>query len=80
MALSEMDDMMGEPRPVGSDPRRYTTPIKMKLRELVSQMRDDIDRVDDDKAKALLETSAEVISGLTQAFEDYEAKNEAAWR
>jgi hypothetical protein len=80
MALSEIDDMMGEPRPVGNDPRRYTSPIKFKLRELVSQMRDDVDRVDDEKAKALLEISAEVVSGLMQAFEDYEAKNEAAWR
>ena len=72
--------MMGVPRPVGQDPRRYTTPIKMKLRELASQMRDDLDKVDDEKARALLETSAEVILGLMQAFEDYEAKNEAAWR
>ncbi|OPY26885.1 MAG: hypothetical protein A4E28_02262 [Methanocella sp. PtaU1.Bin125] len=72
--------MMGVPRPIGQDPRRYTTPIKMKLRELASQMRDDLDKVDDEKARALLETSAEVILGLIQAFEDYEAKNEAAWR
>ena len=78
--LSETDDMMGEPRPIGNDPRRYTTPIKMRLRELASQMRDDVDRVDDEKAKVLLEVSAEVVTGLMQAFEDYEAKNEAAWR
>jgi len=72
--------MMGGPRPVGNDPRRYTSPIKFKLRELVSQMHDDIDRVDDAQAKELLEVSAEVVSSLIQAFEDYEVKNEAALR
>ncbi|MGA9139990.1 MAG: hypothetical protein WBZ29_07195 [Methanocella sp.] len=72
--------MMGGPRAIGNDPRRYTTPIKMRLRELADEMRDDVKKVDDEQAKALFETSAEVVSGLMQAFEDYEAKNEAAWR
>jgi hypothetical protein len=72
--------MMGVPRPTGNDPRRYTSPIKFKLGELANQMREDARKVDDEKAKALLETSAEAVTGLKQAFEDFEAKNEAAWR
>jgi hypothetical protein len=72
--------MMGVPRPIGDDPRRYTTPIRQKLGELANQMRDDSMKVQDEKAKALLETSAEVVKGLVHAFEDYESKNEAAWR
>jgi hypothetical protein len=72
--------MMGVPRPIGNDPRRYTTPIRQKLDELANLMRDDSQKVQDEKAKALLETSAEVVKGLVQAFEDYESKNEAAWR
>jgi hypothetical protein len=28
----------------------------------------------------MFETSAEVLSGLIKAFDDYEKKNEAAWR
>jgi hypothetical protein len=30
--------------------------------------------------KAMFETSAEVLGGLRKAFQDYEQKNEAAWR
>jgi hypothetical protein len=72
--------MMGVPRAIGNDPRRYTTPIRQKLGELAGQMRDDSKNVQDEKARALLETSTEVVKGLVQAFEDYESKNEAAWR
>jgi hypothetical protein len=36
--------------------------------------------MDDPKAKALFEVSAEVISGLQKAFEDFEKKNEKAWQ
>jgi len=28
----------------------------------------------------MFETSAEVLTGLAKAFDDYERKNEAAWR
>jgi hypothetical protein len=43
-------------------------------------MREDIDKVDDPRFKAMFETSAEVLGGLIKAFGDYEKKNEAAWR
>ncbi len=72
--------MMGVPRPLGNDPRRYTTPIKFRLGELADQMRDGARKVDDEKAIALLETSAEVMMGVMKAFEDFESQNEAAWR
>ncbi len=72
--------MMGSPKPTGNDPRRFTTPIKFKLGELADLMREDIEKVDDKQAKALLETGAETIIGLKKAFEDFEMKNEAAWR
>jgi len=39
-----------------------------------------VEKVDDPKAKALFEVSAEVIDGLQKAFTDYEEKNEMAWR
>jgi hypothetical protein len=72
--------MMGGPRHLGKDPRRYTSPIRLKLGELAKQMRDDSVKVDDEKAKALLETSAGTLIGLMKAFEDYESQSEAAWR
>ncbi len=36
--------------------------------------------MDEAQLKAMFETSAEVLSGLIKAFDDYEKKNEAAWR
>jgi hypothetical protein len=39
-----------------------------------------VGKVTEPKAQALFETSAEVITGLVKAFDDYEKKNEAAWR
>jgi len=37
---------------------------------LVDPLRQDISKVDDPKAKALFETSAEVLRGLAKAFND----------
>ncbi len=34
--------------------------------------------MDEPQLKAMFETSAEVLTGLAKAFEDYERKNEAA--
>ena len=63
-----------------SDPRYHTANIKRMLDELTKHLRDDVAMVNDPKAKALFEVSAEVLGGLQKAFEDYEQKNEAAWR
>jgi hypothetical protein len=43
-------------------------------------MREDVEKVDDPKFKAMFETSAEVLGGLVKAFSDFEQKNEPAWR
>lgn len=32
------------------------------------------------KAQALFETTAEVLNGLVKAFNDFERKNEPAWK
>jgi hypothetical protein len=54
--------------------------MKRRLSETVTHLREDIGKVDDPQLKAMFETSAEVLGGLIKAFEDYERKNEAAWR
>jgi hypothetical protein len=36
--------------------------------------------LDEPQLKAMFETSAEVLSGLIKACDDYVKKNEAAWR
>jgi hypothetical protein len=63
-----------------TDPRRHTAFIKQKLRELVEHAREDIGKVSDPKAQALFETTAEVLNGLTKAYEHYERKTEPAWQ
>jgi hypothetical protein len=47
---------------------------------LIARLRADVEKVEEPKLKAMFETSAEVLGGLTKAFRDYERKNEPAWR
>jgi hypothetical protein len=62
------------------DPRHHTQKMQKALEQVRTHLREDIDKVDEPKLKAMFETSAEVIAGLEKAFKDYEQKNEAAWR
>jgi hypothetical protein len=62
-----------------NDPRHYTTDLHELLDQLVTNSRANIGKVNDPKAEALLETTAEVCTGLATAFEHYE-KRESAWR
>ncbi len=62
------------------DPRHHTRKMTQRLQETVTHLRDDIDKVDDPQLKAMFETTAEVLNGLTKAFHDFEKKNESAWR
>jgi uncharacterized membrane-anchored protein YhcB (DUF1043 family) len=62
------------------DPRHHTQKMQKKLEEVKQHLREDIEKVDEPQLKAMFETSAEVISGLQKAFQDYEQKNEPAWR
>ena len=50
------------------------------MRQLIEHLRADVGKVMEPKAQALFETSAEVLSGLVKAFDDYEHKSEKAWR
>lgn len=63
-----------------SNPTEHTANIRKEFKMLIDHLRQDIEKVDDVAAKALFETSAEVLSGLEKAFSDYEAKNEPAWK
>ncbi|MEH2470991.1 phage I-like protein [Nitrobacteraceae bacterium AZCC 2161] len=62
------------------NPQHHTQKMKERLQEAVTHLRDDIGKVDEPQLKAMFETSAEVLTGLTKAFDDYEKKNEAARR
>ena len=61
-----------------SDPRHHTMNVGRRLDELVAHLREDIGKVQEPKAQALFETSAEVLTGLRTAFEHYEKQSEPA--
>jgi hypothetical protein len=57
-----------------------TDEVATKLAVLRDELRATIGRVSDLQAKAMLETGAEVLGGLRQAFVDYGEGAEEAWR
>jgi len=62
------------------NPRHHTAKMKQRFSETIEHMRSDIDKVDEPQFKAMFETAAEVLVGLVKAFDDYERKNEGAWK
>jgi hypothetical protein len=62
------------------DPRHHTRKLQQRLQETIDHLRQDVDKIEEPQAKAMFETSAEVLGGLVKAFHDYETKNESAWR
>ena len=50
------------------------------LDRLIQQVRSDIEQVQELKAQALFETTAEVLLGLKKAYQDYQGGSEKAWR
>ena len=63
-----------------SNPRHHVQNMRQRLGELTTHLRADIVKVNEPQLKAMFETSAEVLLGLGKAFEDYERKNEPAWK
>lgn len=63
-----------------SDPRRHTIKCRARLSDLATHLREDVQKVDDPRAKAMFETAAEVLLGLEKAFADFEEGSEPAWR
>lgn len=58
----------------------HTQKLKDQMRELIAHLRADVEKITEPQAKAMFETSAEVVTGLVKAFDDYEQKTEAAWK
>jgi hypothetical protein len=61
------------------DPRHHTVKLRGMLEDVVNHAREDIGKIEEPKAQALFETSAEVCLGLIKALQDYES-GEPAWR
>lgn len=53
--------------------------FRKTLESLAAHLRDDIPHLDDAQAKAMFETSAETLEGLSHAFADFQQKSEKAW-
>jgi hypothetical protein len=62
------------------DPRFRAERVKGMLRDAMDRARQDIVELEDVQARALFETTAEVLGGLVNSFEHYEAGTEPAWR
>jgi hypothetical protein len=63
-----------------SDPRHHTAKIKGMLDEAATHCREDIEKIDEPKAQALFETTAEVLRGLITAYDHYDAGVEPGMR
>ena len=63
-----------------SDPLVHTQNVQQMLTNLIDHLREDLDKIEEPKAQALFETSAEVLTGLRTAFEHYERGTEKGMR
>jgi nitroimidazol reductase NimA-like FMN-containing flavoprotein (pyridoxamine 5'-phosphate oxidase superfamily) len=62
------------------DPAVHVAHIKQELDDIAQHARRYVGVVDDARAKALFETTAEVLSGLSTAYGHFEEGKEEAWR
>ena len=63
-----------------SDPMVHAAYIKKMLADTADRVRENIAKFDDPQAKALFETTAEVLLGLQNAFQHYQNRGEQAWK
>lgn len=54
--------------------------MQRRLRDDIDHLRKDVEEIQEPQLRAMFETSAEVLEGLVKAFQDYEQKDEPAWR
>jgi hypothetical protein len=50
------------------------------LSDTATHLQEDIGKIADPRAEALFETTREVLNGLVKAYNDFEQRNEQAWR
>jgi len=62
------------------EPEIHSQNIQRMLRELIDHTRLDVEKVNEPRFQALLETSAEVLGGLETAFKHYSERKEPAWK
>ena len=64
-----------------NDPRHHNAKLTQLLTDVINHAREDVPKITDPKAQALGETTAEVLTGLRKAHDDFEHKSEIqAWK
>jgi hypothetical protein len=58
----------------------HTENVYRMLNALVQHLRQDVEKLENPQEKAIFEVSAEVMTGLMKAFDDFKKKNEPAWQ
>lgn len=53
--------------------------LREQMNELIDHLHADGDRATEPQARAMFQTTAEVLAGLVRAFAEYELKSEAPW-
>jgi len=62
------------------DAKVHTAKLRAEMQQLVDHLRRDVTLVDEPRAKAMFETTAEVMMGLMKTFQDYDVGTEAAFK
>lgn len=71
---------MTNPNYPENDPRHHTANVKRMLDDVAQHVREDVGKVQDPKAQALFETTAEVLGGLRKAYDDFERRSDGGWQ
>lgn len=69
-----------EARQSEADALHHAARIRNMLTRLIEHARQDAGQIEDARARALFETTAEVLTGLRKAYEHYEQTREEGWR
>lgn len=62
-----------------SNPKEHAQYIEQYITELKNLCHEETKLVTDPKARALFETTAEVLNGLEKAYSDFQSENYGAW-
>ena len=76
----EKPHVVFSPDEESSDPAVHSGHLRQILGEVIAHLREDVTRVKEPRFQALLETSAEVLTGLKTAFTHYDSGKEKSWR
>jgi hypothetical protein len=78
-AASVQTGMKTSPDESSPNPAVHSAHLQQELSHLITHLRQDVERVTEPRFQALLETSAEILTGLQAAFRHYGEKKETAW-